>query len=73
MSVLQGLQPEEVFRFFEEICGIPHTSYHEKEISDYCVRFAEERGLFCSRDEMGNVLIVAEATPGYEEEDTRCV
>lgn len=70
MSVLQGLQPEEVFRFFEEICGIPHTSYHEKEISDYCVRFAEERGLFCSRDEMGNVLIVAEATPGYEEEDT---
>ena len=70
MSVLQGLQPEAVFRFFEEICSIPHTSYHEKEISDYCVRFAEERGLFCSQDEMGNVLIAAEATPGYEEEDT---
>jgi dipeptidase D len=67
MSVLAGLKPEPVFRYFEEICGIPHTSYHEKELSDYCVAFARERGLFCTQDEMGNVLIVAEATTGYEE------
>lgn len=70
MSVLQGLQPEAVFRFFEEICGIPHTSHHEKAISDYCVRFAEERGLFHTQDEMGNVLILSDATPGYEDEET---
>lgn len=70
MSVLKDLQPASVFRFFEEICGIPHTSYHEKAISDYCVNFAKERGLFCQQDEMGNVLIVGEATPGYEQEET---
>lgn len=66
MSVLQGLEPALVFHFFEEISGIPHTSFHEKALSDYCVEFAKERGLFCKQDEMGNVLIVAEATEGYE-------
>ncbi|MBS6396935.1 MAG: aminoacyl-histidine dipeptidase [Clostridiales bacterium] len=70
MSVLQHLEPKPVFRFFEEICSIPHISHHEQELSDYCVAFARERGLFCSQDEMGNVLIVGEATPGYEQEDT---
>lgn len=67
MRVLEGLQPEKVFYYFEEICKIPHVSFHEKNFSDYCVNFAKERGLFCEQDEMGNVLIVADATPGYEE------
>ena len=67
MGVLSGLEPEPVFRYFEEICGIPHTSHHEKALSDYCVRFAKERGYNCMQDEMGNVIIIAEATPGYED------
>ncbi len=66
MGVLLGLRPESVFHYFEEICGIPHTSHHEKALSDYCVRFAKERGYECIQDEMGNVIIIAEATPGYE-------
>lgn len=67
MKVLENLQPAEVFHFFEEICAIPHTSFHEQQLSNYCVKFAEDRGLFCRQDEMGNVLIVAEATEGYED------
>lgn len=67
MGVLSGLKPEPVFHYFEEICGIPHTSHHEKALSDYCVRFAKERGYECTQDEMGNLIIIAEATPGYEE------
>lgn len=67
MGVLTGLTPEPVFRYFEEICGIPHISHHEKELSDYCAAFARERGLFCAQDEMGNLIMIAEATPGYEE------
>lgn len=27
-------------KFFEEIAAIPHESFHEKELSDYIVRFA---------------------------------
>lgn len=67
MGVLSGLKPEPVFRYFEEICSIPHTSHHEKALSDHCVRFAKERGYECVQDEMGNVIIIAEATPGYED------
>lgn len=68
MAVLTGLEPACVFHYFEQICAIPHTSYHEKALSDYCVRFAAERGLACRQDAMGNVLIVSPATPGYEQQ-----
>ena len=68
MSALTGLEPASVFYYFEEICGIPHTSHHEKALSDYCVQFAKAHGLACRQDEMGNLLIKAPATPGYEKE-----
>ncbi len=67
MKVLNGYEPASVLKFFEEICGIPHISYHEKELSDYCVAFAKERGLYYEQDEHANVLIIKEATPGYED------
>lgn len=69
MKVLKGYKPESVLGFFEEICNIPHISYHEKALSDYCVAFAKERNLYYEQDELGNVIIVGEATPGYEETD----
>ena len=67
MKVLNGYEPASVLGFFEEICAIPHISYHEKELSDYCVAFAKERNLYYEQDELGNVIIVKEATPGYED------
>lgn len=67
MNILQDLEPAKVFWYFEKICSIPHTSFHEKALSDYCVSFAQERNLYYEQDEMGNVLIVAEATEGYED------
>ena len=35
MGVLANLEPASVFYYFEEICSIPHTSHHEKALSDY--------------------------------------
>lgn len=67
MRVLQNLEPAGVFHFFEEICGIPHVSFNEKQLSDYCVAFAKERGLYYEQDELGNVIIIGEATEGYED------
>ena len=67
MKVLQNLEPAGVFHYFEEICQIPHTSFHEKQLSDYLVAFAKERDLYYEQDELGNVLIIAPATEGYEE------
>ena len=66
MNVLKGLEPASVFRFFEEICGIPHGSGDTKRISDYCVQFAKERGLEVRQDEYNNVIIRKQGTSGYE-------
>lgn len=70
MSVLSGLEPKKVFYFFEEICKIPHGSYHTKEISDYCVDFAKKRGLWVYQDEADNVIIKKPGTKGYENAET---
>lgn len=67
MKILNGYEPAEVLEFFEHICSIPHISYHEQELSDYCVAFAKERGLYYEQDSLGNVIIIKEATPGYED------
>ena len=66
MSVLQGLEPENVFSYFEKICAIPHGSGNTKAISDFCVSFAKERGLRYRQDESNNVIIWKEGTEGYE-------
>lgn len=66
MSVLENLQPKEVFHYFEEISKIPRASYKEKQISDYCVNFAKERGLEVYQDDLYNVIIIKEASQGYE-------
>lgn len=67
MRVLESLEPKKVFYYFEEISRIPHVSYHEQQLSAYCASFAKERGLEHYRDEMGNLVIVKEATAGYED------
>ncbi|MDE7247363.1 MAG: beta-Ala-His dipeptidase [Lachnospiraceae bacterium] len=68
MGVLEGLEPQSVFHFFEEISRIPHGSGNVKQISDYLKEFAEKRGLFCVQDSVGNIVIVREAAPEYENE-----
>ena len=66
MNVLSNLEPKSVFRFFEDMCAIPHGSRNTKAISDYCVAFAKERGLEYYQDSDNNIIIIKEATPGYE-------
>ena len=66
MRVLDNLEPKKVFYYFEEICGIPHGSGNTKQISDYLTNFAKEKGLEYYQDEINNVIIIKEATPGYE-------
>lgn len=56
----------EVFRYFEEICAIPHGSGNMDAISDYCVRFAQENGLRVLTDGAKNVVIFKSGTKGYE-------
>ncbi len=64
--VLDGYSPKEIFYWFEEITKIPRGSGKEEKIADFLCAFAKERGLFCYRDEINNVLIRMEATEGME-------
>ena len=66
MKALEHLEPRKVFSLFEELCAIPHGSGNTKAISDWCVAFARARGLEYHQDGQNNVIIIKEATAGYE-------
>lgn len=66
MRVLENLEPQNVFYYFEEICSIPHGSGNLDGISSYLAQFAKDRGLFHIRDASNNVIIIKEASAGYE-------
>lgn len=68
MGVLTNLEPQKVFEYFEKICSIPHGSGNVEQISNYLVDIAKERNLEVIQDEVKNVIIIKEATPGYENE-----
>lgn len=68
MGVLSDLEPRSVFHYFEEITKIPHGSGNVEQISDYLKNFAGERGIFCIQDELKNIIMIKEASEGYERE-----
>ncbi len=65
--IINGYKPEKLYKYFEEICAIPHGSGNEKGIADYIEDFAKERDLYCIRDELDNVFVRKNASPGYED------
>lgn len=64
---ITGYKPEKLFHFFEEISAIPRGSGNEKGISDYLVKFAEDRGLWVHQDEAHNVIIKKAGSKGAED------
>ena len=60
------MNSEKVLSYFKEITTIPRESGHEEHIIAYLQKFAAEHNLECKTDEAGNVLIVKEAAPGFE-------
>ena len=69
MRILENLEPQDVFYYFEEICKIPHGSGNTGQISDYLKAFADERGLYCRQDELNNIVMIKEASKGYEDHE----
>ena len=44
-GVLENLKPYNVFKYFEELCSIPHGSGNCEAIANYCVEFAKKHNL----------------------------
>lgn len=70
MSTIANFDPERIFKYFEEICAIPHGSGNMDKIAEYCMDFARNHSLKAVRDNANNVIIYKDATPGYEDAET---
>lgn len=67
MDTLENLEPKEFYKYFKEIAAIPHGSRNTQGISDYCVEFAKKHNLEYIQDDSNNVIIIKEASKGYED------
>jgi dipeptidase D len=63
---ISHLQPEVVWSYFEDICQVPRPSKKEEKIIAFLEAFARANRLDFKKDEAGNVLISAPASPGFE-------
>ncbi|MFZ7275446.1 aminoacyl-histidine dipeptidase [Avibacterium avium] len=70
MSEIQQLQPTLLWKWFDQICAIPHPSYHEEALANFIVNWAKEKQFFVERDEVGNILIRKPASAGMENRPT---
>lgn len=66
---ITGCKSEKLFHFFEEISAIPRGSGNEKGISDYLVKFAEDRNLWVHQDEAHNVVIKKDGSEGAKDKE----
>jgi dipeptidase D len=67
---LEGIKPERVFYYFEEISKIPRCSFYEERISNFLKNFGEEQGFEIIQDDALNIIIKKPAYPGYENSPT---
>lgn len=51
MGVFEGLKPEAVWGYFEEICQVPRPSKKEGKIVAYLLDWAKKHHLEAKRDE----------------------
>ncbi len=64
---IDELQPRSVWKYFFDICAIPHPSHREAALGDALMRWAAERGIEARRDESGNVAMGRPAVFGMED------
>lgn len=70
MSEIRSLAPQLLWKWFDQVCAIPHPSYHEEEIAEFMLNWAKSQNLFAERDSVGNILIRKPATAGMEDRKT---
>ena len=64
--ILENLEPNNIFKFFEEISRIPRGSGNETAVVDYIAAVASSYGLDYYRDACDNILIRRPADIGRE-------
>lgn len=67
MQTIEGLKPQAIWAYFNEILAIPRISRKEEQIVKFLIAFAEAHKLDYALDEVGNLLISKLATKGMED------
>ena len=70
MSILQGVEPTLLWKYFEALSKIPRASGNETAAANYIVSVAKQFGLEYKTDDAGNVLVLKPASPGHENAQT---
>ena len=70
MKETNSLLENRTFYYFDKLTKIPRCSCEEEKIREYLINFAKEHNLEYKTDEIGNVVIIKEATKDYESVDS---
>ncbi|MBR6858799.1 MAG: beta-Ala-His dipeptidase, partial [Bacteroidales bacterium] len=63
---IKDLEPKVVWGNFYGLTQVPRPSKHEGKVIEYLLNWGKEHGVEVCKDETGNVIFRAPATPGYE-------
>ena len=66
LQLLANLKPQPLWRYFAEICSIPHCSKKEEQIRDWLKQQAQALDLPWREDKAGNIVISRPAAAGLE-------
>lgn len=69
-KVLNQLEPKLLWKYFEDICEIPHPSKKEAAIVEYVKEVGRKLGLETETDHVGNVVIRKPATTDMSDRKT---
>ncbi len=72
-KVLNGIEPQIVWDYFEQICQYPHPSKKEHKLAAFLENWAKEHGFEMQKDKTGNMVIRKPATPGMEDRLPICI
>ena len=63
---IKDLEPKVVWGNFYGLTQVPRPSKHEEKVIEYLLKWGEDHGVEVHKDETGNIIFRAPATPGYE-------
>lgn len=65
-TTVESFEPKAVWRFFAGIAAVPRPSKKEEKIRAHIRRLAEQHGLTCREEPVGNLILDVPASPGHE-------
>lgn len=63
---IKDLQPKAVWENFYGLTQVPRPSKHEGKVQEFLLKWGKEHGVDVRRDDTGNIIFSAPATPGFE-------